>query len=63
MVNGIKNPIAIEIPIVAEDLFIIKLPNVPRQRPRSGGTPDAGEAPASEVPARRGSLDESVRIL
>ena len=34
--------------------------NVPRQRPRSDVTPDAS---ASEVTARRGSLDESVSFF
>ena len=38
----------------------ISLANVPRQRPRSDGTPDAS---ASEVTARRGSLDESVSFF
>lgn len=38
----------------------IFLANVPRQRPRSAG---ADDAQASAVTARRGSLDESVRIF
>jgi len=40
------------------------LANVPRQEPRSAGADDAREADkASAVTARRGLLDESVRII